>query len=260
LSGGILAGVSCRELELAGEKVFFNETGGRRDLVVCWNEGEDFLSLGLGHFIWYQKDKEGRFTESFPELLAFMRKCGHDIPPWLEDMQRSGYPWKSRRELLDNLYEDDLVRLRHFLYDNLSAQTMFLFQRLNQALPRMTTAAPPDSRQNIERQFHRLADTPGGIYALVDYVNFKGEGILDTESYRGMRWGLLQVLESMQGSQRDISALNEFAANAKRILRRRVRNAPEGVDETRWLPAWERRIDSYVEAFDLFAEMKRIEG
>jgi hypothetical protein len=239
-----------------GEKVFLNETGGRPDLIVCWNQGEDFLSLGLGHFIWYQKDKKRRFKESFPDLLALMRQCGESIPGWLEDMERNGYPWKSRQELLDNLHEDDLVRLRQFLHDNLSVQVIFLFDRLNQALPRIMAAAVPDSRENITFQFHRLADTPGGIYALVDYVNFKGEGILESESYNGMRWGLLQVLEGMQGDQRDMSALNEFAANARRILRQRVRNAPEGANETRWLPAWERRLESYVEAYDLFAQLK----
>ena len=32
---------------------------------------------------------------------------------------------------------------------------------------------------------------------LIDYVNFKGEGVLETERYRGRGWGLLQVLEGM---------------------------------------------------------------
>ena len=56
--------VSQKDLGLIGDMVFFNECGEKLDLIVCWNKGEDFMSLGLGHFIWYQKDKDNRFEES----------------------------------------------------------------------------------------------------------------------------------------------------------------------------------------------------
>lgn len=48
--------VSQKDLGLIADMVFFNECGEKLDLIVCWNEGEDFMSLGLGHFIWYQKE------------------------------------------------------------------------------------------------------------------------------------------------------------------------------------------------------------
>jgi len=110
----------------------------------------------------------------------------------------------------------------------------------------------PNSRKNVEYQFYRLTNTPGGIYALVDYVNFKGEGVLESESYNQVRWGLLQVLENMYGRDRNISALNEFLLNAKKLLKQRVLNAPIGIDESRWLSGWERRLNSYVDAFYVF--------
>ncbi len=44
-----------------------------------------------------------------------------------------------------------------------------------------------------------MAASPNGVYALVDYVNFKGEGTLATERYQDHGWGLLQVLEGMKG-------------------------------------------------------------
>ncbi len=116
----------------------------------------------------------------------------------------------------------------------------------------MLKVATPDSRQNVEYQFCRLANTAGGIYALVDYVNFKGEGVLENESYNEVRWGLLQVLENMCGRDRDISALNEFVLNAKKLLKQRVLNAPAGIDESGWLGGWGRRLDSYVDAFYVF--------
>jgi len=244
--------VSQKDFGLIGDMVFFNECGEKLDSIVCWNEGEDFMSLGLGHFIWYQKDKDNRFEESFPRLLNFIREKGRKIPVWLEDMERNGYPWKNRQELLQNLHEDDLAKLRRFLHDTLPLQALFLFERLNEALPKMLEATAPNSRKNVEYQFCRLVNTPGGIYALVDYVNFKGEGVLENESYNEVRWGLLQVLENMCGRDRDISTLNEFFLNAKKLLEQRVLNAPAGIDESRWLPGWERRLDSYVDAFYVF--------
>jgi len=244
--------VSEKDLGLIGDMVFFNECGEKFDLIVCWNEGEDFMSLGLGHFIWYQKDKDNRFEESFPKLLNFMRQKGRNIPTWLEDMEHNGYPWKNRQELLQNLHKDDLAKLRRFLHDTLPLQALFLFERLNDALPKMLKVAGPDSVKNVEYQFCRLANTAGGVYALVDYVNFKGEGVLQNESYNEVGWGLLQVLENMSGRDGDISALNEFVLNAKKLLKQRVLNTPAGIDESRWLSGWEKRLDSYVDAFYVF--------
>ena len=90
----------------------------------------------------------------------------------------------------------------------------------------------------------RLARTPQGCYALVDYVNFKGEGVLHTERYQGQGWGLLQVLESMHGTC-EAAAVDEFSSAAKAILTRRVRNAPTQRHESRWLTGWIRRVNSY---------------
>ena len=177
-----------------------------------------------------------------------------NIPVWLEDMEHNGYPWKNRQELLQNLHKDDLAKLRGFLHDTLPLQASFLFERLNDALPKMLKVATPDSGKNVEYQFYRLANTAGGIYALVDYVNFKGEGVLENESYNEVRWGLLQVLENMCGRDRDISALNEFVLNAKKLLNQRVLNAPAGIDESRWLSGWGRRLDSYIDAFYVFGD------
>ena len=49
----------------------------------------------------------------------------------------------------------------------------------------------------MQQRFDRVASSAMGCYALVDYVNFKGEGVLATERYAGQGWGLLQVLEGM---------------------------------------------------------------
>ncbi len=106
--------------------------------------------------------------------------------------------------------------------------------RLQQSLAKMLDEAAPADRANIERQFARVASTPHGCYALVDYVNFKGEGVLRTERYRGQGWGLLQ-------------AAREFSNSAAAMLRRRVQNSPPERHEARWLPGWLNRVHSYSE-------------
>jgi hypothetical protein len=115
---------------------------------------------------------------------------------------------------------------------------------LQSALPKMLAEAAPPDRAKVQQQFERLASTPRGCYALVDYVNFKGEGVLHTEQYRGQGWGLLQVVEGMRGASGD-AAVDEFARSAKAVLIRRVQNAPTERNEPRWLSGWIRRVNSY---------------
>jgi hypothetical protein len=137
-----------------------------------------------------------------------------------------------------------MQQLRKFLAGTVDLQAAFLVARLESALPKMLGEAPPAERDNIQRQFHRLAATSRGCYALVDYVNFKGEGTLPTERYRDQGWGLLQVLENMHGTDA-AGASNEFAASAATVLQRRVANSPPERGERRWLEGWLKRIDTY---------------
>ena len=80
------------------------------------------------------------------------------------------------------------------------------------------------------------------MYALIDYVNFKGEGISEKERYKNQGWGLLQVLEHMNPENQNI--MQEFARSADYVLTRRVENAPR--DETHWLTGWRKRINTYL--------------
>jgi hypothetical protein len=83
------------------------------------------------------------------------------------------------------------------------------------------------------------------MYCLVDYVNFKGEGIKPTERYNGQGWGLLQVLEEMQGYPTGSAATAEFSRAASAVLTRRVQNAPAARGEQRWLAGWLNRCKTY---------------
>ena len=236
------------QAEWIGEKIFYNECGGKIELLVTWNEGEDFMSLGMGHFIWYPKGKKGPFEERFLELLVFVKEKGRTLPNWLQGSAKPHCPWNSREEFLQDLQNQKVADLREFLIETKPLQSLFLVERLKEALPKMLKAAPEELRPHIEKQFYRLVLTPAGMYALIDYVNFKGEGTLPTERYKGQGWGLLQVLEEMKGNKRGTQALQEFVQVSEKLLTERVKNAPPGRNEQKWLPGWKRRLNTYSDS------------
>jgi hypothetical protein len=228
-----------------GKRVWQNECNGTISGLTAWNRGEDFASLGIGHFIWYPKGRRGPFEESFPKLVSFISSRGAKLPPMLLGVGRGqACPWNSRTEFLRAEHMPAMNQLRRFLVDTIDLQAEFLVARLETALPKMLAEAAPADRTNVQRQFERLTKTPQGCYALVDYVNFKGEGVLHTERYQGQGWGLLQVLESMHGTS-SADAVDEFARAAKDVLTRRVHNAPSERHESQWLTGWLRRVNSY---------------
>jgi hypothetical protein len=231
-----------------GKKIWQNECNGTIAGLTSWNEGENFASLGIGHFIWYPKGQRGPFEESFPKLVSFIAKRGAKLPGLLLGAGEHPCPWNSRAEFLRAQQTVEIRQLRQFLADTVDLQTEFLISRLQNALPKMLAEAAPSDRATIQRQFERLASTRQGCYALVDYVNFKGEGVLHTERYQGQGWGLLQVLENMHGTSAGKAAVDEFARSAKATLIRRVQNAPPERHESRWLSGWLQRVNSYTRA------------
>ena len=106
-------------------------------------------------------------------------------------------------------------------------------------------AAPANLRGHVSNNLNAVANTPGGWYALIDYTNFKGEGLNRSGGYNGQNWGLLQVLEEMRPIQPGQQALHEFADAAMRVLERRVRNSPPANNERRWLAGWSNRVNTY---------------
>src|SRR5215468_9866633 len=66
-----------------GKRVWQNECGGTISGLTSWNQGEDFASLGIGHFIWYPKGRRGPFEESFPKLVSFVSSRGAKLPTFL---------------------------------------------------------------------------------------------------------------------------------------------------------------------------------
>jgi hypothetical protein len=237
------------EVERLGRRIWLNEAGGRRDRLVHWLPGENHLSLGIGHVIWYPEGAGEGFHESFPDLLAFLRQRGVRLPTWLTP--RTACPWRTRADFLAAGADPRLHELHHLMAATVADQVAYLIERLARALPAVLAAAPEDARARLVDRLRRIlyaADgsiTPEGVYALVDYVNFKGEGTAPAERYHGEGWGLLQVLDAM--ADRPAADLAAFADAAAAVLTRRVALAPGERREARWLGGWLKRVATYAD-------------
>ncbi|HAH07144.1 MAG TPA: hypothetical protein DCM05_11595 [Elusimicrobia bacterium] len=232
-----------RDARLIADRIWLNESGKKFSGLTHWNRGERFASLGVGHFIWYPAGQRGPFEESFPRFIAFLEERKVVLPSWLDS--RTPCPWPDRAAFLKEKDSPRTRELRRLLARTVDLQARFMAQRLENALPRITRALPEERRALVRRRFLALARRPEGLYALMDYVNFKGEGLSPSERYRGSGWGLLQVLEAMRGDGSGPQGLEDFSASARDVLVRRVLNAPEPKKETSWLLAWSRRVSTY---------------
>lgn len=239
--------ISDSQLDWVGRQVFRNECDSRRSCLVHWNPGESFPSLGIGHFIWYPVDEDGPFVESFPSLVAHMQARDVVLPHWLVEQAPEGAPWPDRETFL-RMEQDDrrIEELRQLLADHQGVQAAVLMLRARAALADVVAASShPDCTQE---KINVLATTPGGIYALIDYVNFKGEGLAESERYQGMGWGLLQVLEAMpEETLPPETVLQQFREAAARVLTRRAELSGRDIEKDQWLPGWLKRVDTYRE-------------
>jgi hypothetical protein len=226
-------------------KVWSNECRESVEGLTSWNEGEEFPSLGVGHFIWYPIHYQGPFQEAFADLLLFLKSKEVYLPPWLEAAE--GCPWPTREAFLEAKESQEMEQLRLFLFETIALQTEFMVRRLERALPLILAHLEEERRAQIIQQFNRISQEPLGNYALLDYVNFKGEGISSKETYGGKGWGLLQVLEEMSiMNLSELPPLEQFVLAAKKVLAERVLHAPKERKEMRWLQGWYQRLNTYL--------------
>jgi len=222
-----------------GQKIWINEGAGKEKNLISWDK--NFASLGIGHFIWYPASIKQADEEQFPQFLEFLQQEQVELPNWLQNTPDC--PWNSHDDFYKNINSPKMLTLRQLLKDTIPLQVQFIIKRLKQALPEMMAVLPSkEKRTYVRQQFDRVAQTPMGIYALIDYVNFKGKGTSEKERYQGEGWGLLQVLENMSGDSDN--AITEFVLAADYVLKRRIKNAPK--DESHWLVGWRNRLKTYT--------------
>ncbi|MBT8036937.1 MAG: hypothetical protein KJO21_05275 [Verrucomicrobiae bacterium] len=228
-----------------GRKIWHNESGGTVTGLTHWNVGEEFPSMGIGHFIWYPRGFHGRWTESFPLFIRYAQQRGSKgIPTWVTTSQHC--PWPDMASFQRDFNGPKLKALRSYLAHNVSLQTDYIMATSRAALPKILASAPAAQRGRIHANYQRVATTPHGTYALIDYVNFKGDGTNPTERYSGQGWGLMWVLMEMANVPAGQASAAEFAAAAKRCLDRRIQNSPPARGETRWKAGWHNRCNTYA--------------
>ncbi|MBI3289364.1 MAG: hypothetical protein HYZ74_07580 [Elusimicrobia bacterium] len=237
--------LSDEEALSVGKKIWQNECSGTVDGLTHWNKGEAFASLGIGHFIWYPAGTTGPFTESFPGLLKALQSSGVALPDWLKG--NPSCPWPDKEAFFADFRGPRLTELRGILAGTVAVQARYAADRLQDALPKILAAAPEADRPALRARFDRVAAAANGVYALMDYVNFKGEGTSPTERYKGQGWGLLQVLEGMADAAPGQPSVEAFAQSADAALTRRAANCPPERNDAFWLPNWRRRLGTYLE-------------
>ncbi|MBI3549572.1 MAG: hypothetical protein HY078_11080 [Elusimicrobia bacterium] len=276
-----------------GRKIWANETGSDPRSIVAWNLKEECASLGIGHFIWFPKVVNSRFEESFPGMIAFLKERGHRPPKWLMDWmaEHSHAPWSNKQEFDADSRSPRMEELRAFLNDpaTFEPQTQYIARRMQEALPKVLQqlereGVPEADRERIRTQFYRIARGPEGFYILMDYVNFKGEGLSRAERYAVRKpgacenpprsatcedprakschicedptqtkcecrgWGLLQ---SLRGMPSEGDAALEFAKSAYLRLKGRAHDStpPDEVAQ-RALRGWAKRLKTYSPKFE----------
>ncbi|WP_316229936.1 hypothetical protein [Bradyrhizobium sp. SZCCHNR1051] len=236
--------------QMIGRKIWLNEAGGRRDAITSWNAGEEFASLGIGHFIWYPSTAKPPYEEGFPGLIAFLRKGRTPLPAWLDKTPIPACPWTSRADFKRNFNSPQMRQLRQFLLDTIAEQTQFLVARAQGAMDKILANTPDSAeREHIVAQYSRVVRASNDLYPLIDYINFKGEGTnpsetaVDKETGQRQGWGLKQVLLKMNGTTTESKAvLAEYSDAVQVVLQQRVRNLPSN---RVWEAGWLRRAETY---------------
>ena len=233
------------ELNVISDKIYQNETGGNPKYLMYWSPNENFASLGIGHFIWYPKNEPKRFDETFPSMIDYYVANKVAVPKWLLQARKIGAPWRNKEVFERARSDKEFQQLKNILMNTKALQTQFFFDRVHASIPEIITHVAPEYRKHIIANYNALVKTKGGLYPLIDYINFKGKGIKATERYNNQGWGLLQVLKNMRPVQQGAGALEEFSRVAYLMLERRVRNSPVEKNEKRWLSGWKKRTDTY---------------
>jgi hypothetical protein len=223
-----------------------NETSGNPKYLMYWSSNENFASLGIGHFIWYPQGVPQRFDQTFPDMIQYYIDHKVEIPNWLKSAVKTGAPWPNK-EVFERARNDrEFKQLEYLLMNTKALQTQFFFDRVHESIPEIVKFVAPQYREHIKNNYNAVANSRGGWYPLIDYINFKGKGIKATERYNNQGWGLLQVLQTMRPVQAGPDALREFSLAADIVLKRRVRNSPPENNEQQWLRGWKVRTDTYA--------------
>ncbi|MEQ8206886.1 MAG: metallophosphoesterase family protein, partial [Woeseia sp.] len=216
-----------------------------------WGAGEDFPSLGIGHFIWFPAAVDAPFDESFPALATYL--AAHEnacapMPGWLAELEPFSAPWPDREAFEAALESEAMLQLRLWLAGTATQQAQYIVDNFSRRWNEIDL--PATDYQALTLLLQELMQTSAGRFAVIDYVNFKGLGTNPRERYAGEGWGLVQVLGDIVSERKDGDArrslIEQFSMATAARLRQRVELAPPERNEARWLAGWMRRVGEYA--------------
>ena len=226
-------------------RIFRNETGGETRFLTYWGEGEDFPSFGIGHFIWFPNGVDAPFDETFPAMAASVSQNGVELPGWMQGLLPFDPPWNNKQEFDAAWSSIEMVELRSWLERTGHLQARFIVSAFVQRWQNLEL--PVEQKSRLTELLQQMVGSAQGLFAVVDYFNFKGLGDNSRERYQQQGWGLVQVLEALpplSPDQGDVIRL--FRDAAARRLALRVELAPAERNESRWLEGWLARLDGYL--------------
>ncbi len=250
-----LPDLSDAQYRWIASRIFENETNGKTKNLTFWGAGEDFPSMGIGHFIWFPEGVDAPFDETFPAMLDYVSEHSNacvTVPEWLRERPVRDAPW-SDKESFDALQESQPVAsLRQWLANTAPQQAQFIVASFTQRWNALPLEAA--NKAELTRLLQGLLGTSEGLFAVIDYYNFKGIGSNPRERYAGEGWGLVQVLSDVAtASNNGAELVEQFSQAAANRLAQRVANAPPERREARWLEGWYRRVAAYTDTAPVLA-------
>ncbi len=242
--------LSDADFDWIAARIYQNEAMSQSRYLTFWGEGEDFPSFGIGHFIWFPVGVDAPFDEMFPHMVSFViqRNTISPLPAWMGDLEPFNAPWTDKQQFDQAWSSPEMTELREWLEATAQWQARFIVATFAQRWQELEL--PAGQKQPMTMLLHEMADTAEGLFAVIDYYNFKGLGVNPRERYQDQGWGLIQVLQAMAQSGADDEAcgylVEQFRQAAADRLSLRVENSPSERNESRWLEGWLTRLQGYV--------------
>ena len=236
--------LSDAEAEAVGRKDRGRTSNATIDGLTHWNKGEDFASLGIGHFIWYKAGERGPFTESFPGLLDALAASRADLARLAPGQPPC--PWSDRDAFFADFRGPRLNELRAILTDTIGVQARYAADRLRVGLAQNTRRRPglgapgapgPLRPRRLRAQRRVRAD---GLREL------QGRGHQYRRALQRRRLGPAPGPQGMMDSASGQPSVKAFAESADAALAARGQQ-PAARDENRWLPGWRKRLLTYLD-------------
>lgn len=253
--------LSKDELLSLGYRMWNNYAGGTVDGLTKWDGSDadhEFMYLGIAQNIWLPEGSNSIFQADWSTVAEELKKRGCKIKPWmLKDC-----PWKTQEEFDADFNGKKMTWLRTHLSKEkfVRAQAFCIAERLQRAMDPNSSdfllmGLTADQSALVQKNFNLAVNSkdPLGVYTLIDYVNFKGEGRLSgTEEFNGQGWGLLQVLLNMKApadGASDMDIMVAFVQSAKFTLCQRVINhktQDPTNNDVQYLDMWVAHLNDYL--------------